>query len=279
MNRSADKIVETLLAHLNSGKLIWHNPYIISAQANAVSNKPYRGINQFITALAASSEGYSSPYWATFKQVADLGGKLNGAKGKGVPILFYKDLPQRDDDEKERRFTVRHSFVFNLDLVSGIDAEKFTISEGDAVPNDDADRLAFEYLDRESVSMAHGNPAYSVVSDTVYMLRHDQLTTTDEYYSALFHELAHSTGHKTRLNRFERDAVRYDKKEEYSKEELVAEITAALLCHQCSVQSDASIENSAAYLQGWMRFIKDHQQAFVTAVQHAYKARDCILGM
>jgi antirestriction protein ArdC len=86
--------------------------------------------------------------------------------------------------------------------------------------------------------MAHGYPAYSVISDTVYVLRNTELRSTGENYSSLFHELAHSTGAASRLARFDSEAVRYESKEEYTKEELVAEITATLLCHRCGVHSD-----------------------------------------
>tara|TARA_R110002110_G_scaffold415854_1_gene658268 strand:- start:4704 stop:4943 length:240 start_codon:yes stop_codon:yes gene_type:complete len=71
---------------------------------------------------------------------------------------------------------------------------------------------------------------------------------------------------------------RFESKEDYSKEELVAEITAAMLCHGCGVDSQASVKNSAAYLQGWSRFIQNKTDAFLTAVNQAYKAREFILA-
>jgi hypothetical protein len=88
---------------------------------------------------------------------------------------------------------------------------------------------------------------------------------------------AHSTGHPKRLCRFGFDAGRFERQEEYSKEELVAEITAAMLCHDCAVDSQSSIKNSAAYLQGWTRFITEKSDAFLSAVNQAYKARAFIL--
>jgi antirestriction protein ArdC len=105
----------------------------------------------------------------------------------------------------------------------------------------------------------------------------DEVVSTDEFYSTYFHELAHSTGHPARLCRFGAEVANFESKEDYSKEELVAEITAAMLCHECGVDSQASIRNSAAYLQGWSRFIRDQESAFLSAINQAYKARAFIL--
>lgn len=271
MNKSIQKVIETIQAHLDDGELVWHKPFITAYQANAASKNEYQGINQLITALVAMKESYTSPFWATFKQIDDLGGKLKDAKGKGVPVLFYKDLS--DDDEK-RRFVCKHSFVFNLDLVEGIDIESINPEHDGFTLSHEASQLADDYIQRENIHLSHGAPAYVPSIDTVKMLKASAFTSREEFYSAFFHELAHSTGHKSRLSRFEIDAE--TTKEEYSKEELIAEATAAMLCHDCGVDSKASIKNSAAYIAGWSKFIKDNGSAFVSAVNHAYKARNFI---
>lgn len=279
MNKSLHKVIETLQAHMAGGTLIWHNPCLIKAQSNLISGNPYHGVNQLLTALAADAAGYRSSTWATFKQIRDRGGELHDAKGKGVPILFYTRLVPKDDEDGQERFVIRHSSVFNLDLVSGIDlSDVMADSVSPAGPDADAQGILAAYLDREQIRVSHGMPAYLPSLDVIRMPAVDEIATTDEYYSTVFHELAHSTGHPNRLCRFGVDAARKDNQEDYSREELVAEITSALLCHGCGVDSQASIKNSAAYLQGWSRFIARAGDAFLSAVNQAYKARAFILA-
>ncbi|MFV0275809.1 MAG: ArdC family protein [Parahaliea sp.] len=278
MNKSLERVVDKLLELVDSKKMMWHNPCIMSAQKNAKSGKAYRGINQFLAAMVKEVRGYKSPYWATFNQIRDMGGKLENAKGAGIPIIFFKELPQ-DEDSDKAKFVARHSCVFNLDLVTGIDLDKFQPEDvGDDGRHCVSDELAARYLDSQDLRVSHGSPAYSPALDIVYMPARTEVKGTDEYYSVLFHELAHSTGHPKRLARFEPDCGRFESREDYSKEELVAEITSAMLCHLSGVDSTSSIENSAAYLQSWGRFIRDNKGAFATAIQQADKAKNYILG-
>lgn len=278
MNKSLQKLTETLKAHMDQGSLVWHNPCLIKPQANIVSGNAYHGINQLITAVSADAEGYQSTDWATFKQIRDLGGELKDAKGKGVPIIFYKKLASKTgDDDEQQRFVIRHSCVFNLDLVSGITRVNIDAERVGTALSGDAQALAATYLAREHIRVSHGAPAYVPALDVVRMPSVEEVTSIDEYYSTYFHELAHSTGHPRRLCRFGVDAQHFESKEAYSTEELVAEITAAMLCHGCGVDSQASIQNSAAYLQGWSAFIANKGDAFLSAVNQAYKARAFIL--
>ncbi|MBL4571581.1 MAG: DUF1738 domain-containing protein [Gammaproteobacteria bacterium] len=277
MSKSSEKVIELLQKYISEGSLMWHKPYLTASQANAVSKKEYNGINAFITAIVAGMEGYKSPYWGTFKQIRELGGKLIDAKGCGVPILFYKDL---EDCEEKKRFVVRHCFVFNFDLVEGVELEPLKAAAENISTDTNAETIAKEYLNRESVNMSvcSSTPSYSPVGDSINMPALGSFVSKEEYYSTLFHELAHSTGHSKRLARFDETATRFDSKEDYSKEELIAEITAALVCHSVGVDSQSSIKNSAAYIQGWSKYITDNTSAFVSAVNHAYKAKNLILS-
>ncbi len=149
---------------------------------------------------------------------------------------------------------------------------------GEIETDQSAERVLNDYLTREAIRVTAGKPAYVPAIDTIKMPALNLFVSQDEYYSTAFHEAAHSTGHSSRLARFSDTQTKLESREDYSKEELVAEITAALMCHGCAVDSQASIKNSAAYLQGWSRFIKDEAEAFVWAVNQAYKARSFILG-
>ena len=277
MSKSSEKVIEVIEEYLAEGGLIWHKPYMAVAQTNAASRCEYKGINAFVTALVAGMRGYASPYWATFRQIRELGGTLKDAKGQGAPILFYKDLPDGKDGKKQ--FVIRHSFVFNFDLVEGVEIESLETAGDDFEKDSCAEAICRDYLERESVRLGDSAiPCYSPVTDTVKIPALESFVGQDEYYSTLFHELGHSTGHKSRLDRFEKTATLFESKEDYSKEELVAEITAALLCHTAGVDSEASIKNSAAYIAGWSKFIRDNSSSFVTAVNQAYKAKSLILN-
>ena len=279
MNKSTQKVIETLKKHMAEDTLIWHNPRIVTAQANLVSKKEYQGINHFVTTVVSLSERYSSPYWATFKQIKAAGGTLENATGKGVPIIFYKDLPSKEEEGEKKRFVLRHSFVFNLDLVTGLDLEAVdTDQPGEIETDQSAERVLNDYLTREAIRVTAGKPAYVPAIDTIKLPALNLFVSQDEYYSTAFHEAAHSTGHSSRLARFSDTQTKLESREDYSKEELVAEITAALMCHGCGVDSQASIKNSAAYLQGWSQFIKDEAEAFVWAVNQAYKARAFVIA-
>jgi antirestriction protein ArdC len=279
MNKSTQKVIDTLQQHMAEDKLIWHNPCVMATQANLVSGKEYRGINHLITTVVSISEGYCSPYWATFKQIKAAGGTLENASGIGVPIIFYKDLPSKEEVGGKKRFVLRHSFVFNLDLVTGLDLEAVEMDKrGEIETDQSAERVLNDYLTREAIRVTAGKPAYVPAIDTIKMPAPNLFVSQDEYYSTAFHEAAHSTGHSSRLARFSDTQTKLESREDYSKEEMIAEISSAILCHGCGVDSQASIKNSAAYLQGWSRFIKDEAEAFVWAVYQAYKARSFILG-
>ena len=280
MNKSLQKVIDTLRAHMSEGQLVWHNPCLIAPQSNWVSKKTYQGMNQLITALVADSRGYRSPYWATFHQIRGLGAELADAKGQGVPIIFYKTVTTSNDNEGEQtRFVLRHSAVFNLDLVRGIDAPPSdSPPDRHAIASEAAEAVASTYLEREQIAVIHGSPAYIPSQDTIRMPHANEVTSIDEFFSCYFHEMAHSVGHPRRLCRFGVEPGLFESKDAYSQEELVAEITAAMLCHECGVDSQASIRNSAAYLQGWSRFIRNQESAFLGAINQAYKARAFILS-
>ncbi len=169
--------------------------------------------------------------------------------------------------------------MFNLDLVAGLDLDAADINNSAEMQSDqNAEQVINDYLARECIPVTVGNPAYVPSIDTIKMPARDTFVSMDKMYSTIFHEVGHSSGHVSRLARFTDAQTKLEQKEEYSKEELVAEIFSAILCHGCGVDSESSIKNSAAYLQGWSRFIKDEAEAFVWAVNQAYKARTFVVA-
>ncbi len=278
MNKAAQKVIEVIQKYMDEETLIWHKPFLTACQANLKSKNEYQGINRLTTGLASYFEGYQSPYWATFKQIRELGGELKNARGQGVPIIFYKKIEsEEDEDDGEKRFVASHSFVFNLDLVEGID-EPVVENNNSIEKNLESERVISNYVSRSRVNVSTGSPCYIPAIDTVRIPSLGSFDSVDEYYSTFFHELAHSTGHETRLARFKTDAEKFGGKEDYSKEEVVAEYTSAMLCQECGVDNEALVKNQAAYIQGWNKYISTNGSEFIAAVSQAYKARNFVLG-
>ena len=144
---------------------------------------------------------------------------------------------------------------------------------------EEAQEIIYGYLERENVKLLHqeGDKAfYRPSTDEVVLPIRKQFMSTAEYYSTVFHELTHSTGHASRLNRLTQAA--FFGSEDYSKEELVAEIGAAALVNHVGLETSNSIRNSAAYIQNWLKVLRDDKRFIVSASGRAEKAVNLILG-
>ena len=148
-----------------------------------------------------------------------------------------------------------------------------------AASHETAQAVIDDYLSREGVKLSHqeGDRAfYRPSTDEVVLPIRKQFISTAEYYSTVFHELTHSTGHATRLNRLSKPS--FFGAEDYSKEELVAEIGAATLVNHVGIETDSSFRNNAAYIQNWLTVLKDDKRFIVSAAGKAEKAVQLILG-
>ena len=130
---------------------------------------------------------------------------------------------------------------------------------------------------RPTVTIGGSIASYSPTLDIVRVPELSRYEHPEEYYSTLFHELAHSTGHTSRLNREGFTGNHFCGNDVYSREELVAEMTAAFLCGHIGIET-VTIKNSAAYLQTWIRVLKGDKKLAVIAAAQAQKAADYILN-
>jgi antirestriction protein ArdC len=246
---------------------------------NLVTGHAYRGINVFMTLF----QGYSSPFWITKKQVAKVGGTIpKDEDGKLVPytpILFWK-FPTKEEAEEGRRAFCRFYQVWNSEQVEGIDETVAKASEGVILePKDpiaEADALVAGYPGAPEIGHGSSKAFYTPSSDKVSMPDIAAFESSEAYYRVLFHELGHSTGHR---NRLERDGVANPAafaSHAYSEEELIAEMTAAMLAGHAGIGSDEADENTAAYLDHWLRKLKAEPNLLVSAGGAAQKAVDHI---
>jgi antirestriction protein ArdC len=269
-------VTEKILAALEAGVVPWHKPWDgqASLARNAISNKPYTGINAFLLNLSA----YSDPRWVTFKQAQSLGGSVRKGE-KSSLVVFWKQYQNEDEDGNatKKGAILRYYLVFNVEQCENLSklkpleekAEVDAIAEAEAIV---AGMPSPPKIDDKGKDQAFYRPS----ADAISMPKKSAFGSSEEYYSTLFHELSHSTGHPNRLNRAELNTLAPFGSETYSKEELVAEFGAAFLCGEAGIQT--TVENSAAYIKGWLNALKNDKRLAVSAASQGQKAANHILG-
>lgn len=276
MNIAAyERITERIVALLEQGTVPWHRPWQVKTglPRNLVTQKPYRGINVFL--LMAMS--YESPFWLTCRQANQLGGRVRKGE-KACPVVFWKRMENEDVESAEPQKKpplLRLYHVFNVVQCDGLKeapaAENSTFAA--TKPADIVAKMP------EPPAIKHGmaKAFYSPSEDYVKMPGPERFDSESGYYATLFHELVHSTGHEKRLNRAsitERNGFGSDP---YCKEELIAELGSAFLCGYADIV-DRTIDNSAAYLNGWLEQLRQDKMLIVQAAAQAQKATDYIIG-
>lgn len=273
-----EMVTERIIAELEKGVIPWEKPWtgVRSGAYNRISKKPYSIINQMI--LKHTGE------YATFKQWTDLGGHIRkGEKSEMVVFwkIFEKEETNKDTGEKEVRKIpmLRYYNVFHISQVDGVKPLEIPFKEVE--PIETADKIIAEYVEREHIEfkeLASNEAFYSPSSDRVVVPMKEQYKHINEYYSTTFHELTHSTGHKSRLDRLESGADAAFGSETYSKEELVAEIGSASLMNLLGIETIKTFRNSAAYIQSWLKVLKSDNKFIVSASSKAEKAVNYIIG-
>ena len=271
-------VTEKIIKQLESGVAPWRKPWTSQTPANLITQKEYRGLNVFTLA----SQGFPSRFWLTFNQATKLGGRIRKGE-KSSPVIFWNVSDERETSTQDgakqisRPFLLRYYSVFNLSQAEGIDISASLLQEMRTNdPIETCEQLvtnmpnspAFEQSDKAW---------YSPSNDVVGMPARGLFHSSEEYYATEFHELAHSTGHAKRLHRERFDNPVSFGSESYSKEELIAEMTAAMLCGIAGIEQK-TLENSAAYLKTWIARLKSDSRLLVSAASQAQKAADFIQG-
>jgi antirestriction protein ArdC len=240
---------------------------------NLASGRGYRGINVFLL----SSSGYGSPYWLTYKQATERGGHVR--KGEhGRKVVFWKigtrEVEDSDGDTIERKsILLRYYTVFNVEQCEGIAAPD---SARTVNPIEECERIV-NGMPNPPALLEDARAWYRPSTDTVGMPSRNAFNCAEEYYSTLFHELTHSTGHTKRVGRDGIEKLNTFGSESYSKEELIAEMGAAMLCGVVGIERK-TLSNSSAYLQSWINVLRSDSRMVIQAASHAQKAADYIIG-
>lgn len=273
-------VTTLMLNELAKGVVPWRKPWNAAGTVatNLASGKAYRGVNRFILPLIAAGAGYESNYWVTYKQAQERGGQVRKGE-KASQVIFWKMLKVKDDAAPKGEKTVpmlRSFAVFNSDQCDGLAVPQAT--RGDVVVPDAVQNIWDGYTNAPSLThSAQDRAYYSPFADAIMLPPVDTFVSATGYAETLFHEMTHSTGHKTRLGRLKVDALAPFGAPDYAKEELVAEMGAAMLAAHAGIELD--IQNNAAYIHGWLKALENDQSLVISAAGQAQKALDLITGV
>ncbi len=273
-----EKVNEKIMDLISKGTMPWEMTWEGSTlPMNLASNTQYRGINVWMLSATAMFNGYSHNQWLTFNQARKLGGAVKKGE-KASFVVFAKRIEKKGQDnvpEDERDFFFLYQYynVFNVAQCDGITPIEKKVREN--TPLEEAEAIVAGYKNKPEIIRGEYSPCYSPLNDKVFMPTIDAFTSSEEYYGALFHELAHSTGHESRMNR---DLDGKMDKTSYSKEELIAEFTASYLRAMTGIATPVAYANSASYIDGWSEIIKKDSRIIMNSASKAMRVADYILG-
>ncbi len=300
-NEIFDKVNKLVIEGLKKDGMQWFKPWKggqENSPFNLATNRYYNGFNIFMLNCVMKAEGYEFNQWLTFKQISAKGGKvIKGSKstevyfwqigyfdnktGKFVSPKAVKGINTSEKladgkDRYRKTFSVRFYKVFNVAQTEGIEPMQLEKVITDVVnePLEVADNLVKNYVENQNgFEIKHGQSGayYSPSRDFVNMPHLETFVDSDSYYKVLFHELAHSTGHNSRLNRKSMQDIQRWGDNVYAQEELVAEISAMYLVGLLGLNPKSDETNSQAYIKGWCTHLADKPQECIYAMQQATK--------
>ena len=287
-----EMVTDTICKMLENGFIPWERPWSNNKTNMAwsrLTNKPYSFINHLL--LANPDKKYKSyeeilsdvsGEWLTFNQIKALGGHVKKGE-KARPVIFFKWIEKETDksDENGNKIVdkipcLQRYFVFKVTQCENIE-QKYNDDDGetyDFIENRTAEEVANEYMTREKIELKtddKNRAFYHTVKDYINMPDKKQFKTTEEYYSTLFHEITHSTGNEKRLNRLKEETLS-DDHQNYSLEELTAEIGSASILATLKLDNKKTLRNSTAYIQNWLKVLRNDKKMIVFASARAEKA-------
>lgn len=274
-------ITTRIISLLEQGTIPWKQPWVdAGVPRNLFTKRPYRGINFWLLL----SLQYEVNAFLTWDQIKTIGASVNKDE-KGHIVVFWKNVKKQPEELDEKGYPktvpmLRYYKVFNI-------AQCRDIPEA-LVPKKEAGLAEFNPI-HECEAILHSIPNcpeirskeqkayYHIEKDYINMPKKKSFTSVESYYATLFHELVHSTGAEKRLGRKSVIDMNEFGSEQYSLEELIAELGTAYLCSVTGI-AHAELENSAAYIKGWLEKLKNDKRFIVQASGHAQKAVDYILN-
>lgn len=270
-----EMVTDRVIRALESGNIPWEKPWggCRSGAYNFITRKSYSLMNQMLLKHRGA--------YGTFKQWTEKGGKIRKGE-KSEIVVFWKfqivEEENEDGEKEEKKIPIlKYYNVFHVSQVEGVTVKEEELPE--VKPIESAEKIKREYVEREHIRILEyttNEAFYSPAGDFIQVPERGQYRDVNEFYSTLYHEMVHSTGHKSRLNRLERAA--HFGNEIYSKEELVAELGAAFLMNLLGIETKKTFRNSTAYIQNWIQVLKNDPRFVVSAAGKAEKAVHYIMG-
>lgn len=278
------EVTDRIVAALEEGHIPWERPWRVhgGVHSNLSSKRDYRGINQFLLDLTAMDKGYSQPYWVTYKQAEAMGGQVRKGE-KSSLVVFWKmlnlKLDEKDSDGNDvikKIPLLKYYRVFNVEQIDGIEDKIPAIEEERTfTPIERAQQIIKEMPERPKLSHGGDRAYYSPTNDSIRLPKHDDFKSDEAYYHTAYHEMIHSTAHEKRLHRV-KDWTAFGA-DPYAKEELVAEMGAAMLAGIAEIDIPSTRENAKAYIQSWISRFKEDKKLLVQAASKAQQAADFII--
>jgi antirestriction protein ArdC len=272
-----DRVTALVLEALESGVETWRQPWLNPSPVNAVTGRRYHGINVLTLALTASARGFTSPGWLTFRTATASGGHVKKGE-RGTTIAWWErcaakpanDVLANSDepsDPPQRSWWLTRTYtVFNLDQCAGLEALR--VESRERRPHEDPSAVWERIVAVSGACVKHDSNAafYCPATDTIHIPAVQQFISADTYSATLAHELIHSSGIPTRLNR---TMSGHFGEHDYAIEELVAELGAAFLCGRLGIDH---ISQAASYIDCWIRVLRSDNRAIFTAARLANQA-------
>jgi antirestriction protein ArdC len=284
------EVTDRVLAALDAGTVPWRKPWTSAGRPRSMSSgKPYTGINTWLLGMTGQECGYASPYFGTYRQIEALGGQVRRGE-KSTRITLWKSFTPKDaepDPETGRKPEVvfaRMIPVFSACQADGL-PEKFFPAPGEERPIASPQRAADVYLAGGNAAAlehdVHGRAYYRPDTDTVHMPPMAEHRSAEDYYSTIFHELAHSTGAESRLARPGITGLQQPGhgfgSHAYGAEELTAQFGAAMLLAETGIDTEKVFDNSTAYIASWRDTIAADKKLIISAASGGQKACDLIM--
>lgn len=282
-----EKVTAKIIADLEQGELSWIKPWGGGNMEGRIvrplrhNGTAYRGINVLMLWGAALEQGYHAPIWVTFKQAQSLGAHVRKGE-RGHPVVYTDTITRTEENaeggEEERRFAFMKAYtVFNVEQIAGLPEHYYAKPEPSLPPSQRiASAEAFFAATGADIRHGGGSAHYSGGSDHVQMPVFEAFRSPEAYYATLAHEVTHWTKHPKRLDR---DFGRKRWGDEgYAREELVAELGAAFLCADLGLTPEPGTDH-AAYIQSWLKVLRNDKRAIFAAAAHAQRAADYLHGL
>lgn len=272
-------VTNAIVAAIEAGTPPWRKPWT-GSQGGAPfplrhNGQAYQGINVLMLWLAAAEKGYTSPFWMTYRQAQELGGQVRKGE-KSSTVVKYGTFEREDENGEEKAIPYAKAYsVFNADQIDGL-PESYH-----GTPSEEARDMGTEpngeleaFFAATGARIEHSDDPrayYHPLEDRVHMPPIATFHSANRYYATLAHEVTHWTGHSSRLDRLSKGRDR----EAYAFEELIAEIGSCMICAHLGLVPE--YDQSAAYVEGWLKALKDDKRLIFTAASAAQAACNLVL--